>query len=190
MIANIFSFMVFIGVLLQLSAWVTGPSKTIIQVARDGYLPAKLGFHKQNQYGVSKNVVLTQTIAISLFALLYGFMKDVNGVFLTLTNATTILYAIVYLLIAVAVLKLRKDQPDLDRPYRIGKKGNGLVWTVSIALILGIAIIVFATLFTTSLSQSLLVVIISVIFTIIPFIISKYKNDQWLIDIQKDMQQK
>ncbi|WP_148484660.1 tyrosine-tyramine antiporter [Latilactobacillus curvatus] len=190
MIANIFSFMVFIGVLLQLSAWVTGPSKTIIQVARDGYLPAKLGFHKQNQYGVSKNVVLTQTIAISLFALLYGFMKDVNGVFLTLTNATTILYAIVYLLIAVAVLKLRKDQPDLDRPYRIGKKGNGLVWTVSIALILGIAIIAFATLFTTSLSQSLLVVIISVIFTIIPFIISKYKNDQWLIDIQKDMQQK
>lgn len=190
MIANIFSFMVFIGVLLQLSAWVTGPSKTIIQVARDGYLPAKLGFHKQNQYGVSKNVVLTQTIAISLFALLYGFMKDVNGVFLTLTNATTILYAIVYLLIAVAVLKLRKDQPDLDRPYRIGKKGNGLVWTVSIALILGIAIIVFATLFTTRLSQSLLVVIISVIFTIIPFIISKYKNDQWLIDIQKDMQQK
>lgn len=100
------------------------------------------------------------------------------------------MYAIVYLLIAVAVLKLRKDQPDLDRPYRIGKKGNGLAWAVSIALILGIAIIVFATLFTTSLSQSLLVVIISVIFTIIPFIISKYKNDQWLIDIQKDMQQK
>lgn len=38
-IGNIFSFMVFIGVLLQLSAWVTGPSKTIIQVAREGFLP-------------------------------------------------------------------------------------------------------------------------------------------------------
>lgn len=186
-IANIFSFMVFIGVLLQLSAWVTGPSKTIIQVARDGYLPAKLGFHKQNQYGVSRNVVLTQSIAISLFALLYGFMKDVNGVFLTLTNATTILYAIVYLLIAVAVLKLRKDQPNLERPYRIGKKGNGLVWLVSLALILGIAIIIFATLFTTTLSQALLVVIISVIFVGIPFVISAFKKDQWLVDIQADL---
>lgn len=186
-IANIFSFMVFIGVLLQLSAWVTGPSKTIIQVARDGYLPSKFGFHKQNQYGVSRNVVLTQSVAISLFALLYGFMKDVNGVFLTLTNATTILYAIVYLLIAVAVLKLRKDQPNLNRPYRIGKKGNGLVWTVSLALILGIAIIIFATLFTTTLSQSVLVVIISVIFVGIPFVISAFKKEQWLVDTQVDL---
>lgn len=186
-IANIFSFMVFIGVLLQLSAWVTGPSKTIIQVARDGYLPSRFGFHKENKYGVSRNVVLTQSVAISLFALLYGFMKDVNGVFLTLTNATTILYAIVYLMIAVAVLKLRKDQPDLERPYRIGSHGNGLVWLVSLALIFGILIIIFATLFTTALSQAILVVIISVIFVGIPFIISAFKKDQWLIDVKNDL---
>ena len=187
LINNVFSFMVFIGVLLQLSAWVTGPSKTIIQVARDGYLPARLGFHKENKYGVSRNVVLTQSIAISMFALLYGFMSDVNGVFLTLTNATTILYAIVYIMIAVAVLKLRKDQPELKRPYRIGKTGNGLVWVVSLALLFGIALIIFATLFTTTLSQSILVIIISAVFVIIPFIISHFKKDKWLEDVNKDL---
>ena len=33
---NIFGFMVFFGVMLQLSAWVTGPSKTITAIAKQG----------------------------------------------------------------------------------------------------------------------------------------------------------
>ena len=49
-------------------------------------------------------------------------MDDVNAVFLTLTNATTIIYSIVYVLIAISLIKLRKSQPDRLRPYRIGKK--------------------------------------------------------------------
>lgn len=66
--------------------------------------------------------MLTQSVVISLFALLYGVMDDVNAVFLTLTNATTIIYSIVYVLIAISLIKLRKSQPDTLRPYRIGKK--------------------------------------------------------------------
>lgn len=95
--------------------------KTIIQVAREGFLPPKFGFHKENKYGVSRNVVLTQSIVISLFALLYGVMDDVSAVFLTLTNATTVIYCIVYILIAVSLLKMRKKHPEFERPYRIGK---------------------------------------------------------------------
>lgn len=186
-IGNIFSFMVFLGVLLQLSAWVTGPSKTIIQVARDGLLPPKFGFHRENQYGVSRNVVLTQTIVISLFALLYGVMDDVNAVFLTLTNATTIIYSIVYVLIAVAVVKLRKDQPDTLRPYRIGKSGNGLAYLVSAMLIFSIIIVAFATLGTTSVMDAVLVALIAVAMFVIPLIIYHFKNDEWLIDVKKDI---
>ena len=66
--------------------------------------------------------MLTQSVVISLFALLYGVMDDVNAVFLTLTNATTIIYSIVYVLIAISLIKLRKSQPDTLRPYRIGKR--------------------------------------------------------------------
>ncbi|MBP2098617.1 tyrosine-tyramine antiporter [Enterococcus rivorum] len=188
-IGNIFSFMVFLGVLLQLSAWVTGPSKTIIQVAREGLLPPKFGFHRENKYGVSRNVVLTQTIVISLFSLLYGVMDDVNAVFLTLTNATTIIYSIVYILIAIAIIKLRKDQPNFPRPYRIGKKGNGLAYTVSIMLILGITVVVFATIGTSTVADAILVSLISISMFVIPLIIYRFKNDNWLTEIKRELDQ-
>jgi amino acid transporter len=177
-VANIFSFMVFIGVVLQLSAWVTGPAKTMIAVAKAGILPASFGFHKENKYGVCKNIVLTQSVIISLFALLYGFMEDVNGVFLTLTNATTILYCIVYVLIAIALIKLRKKMPDAPRAYRIGRKGNGLAWIMSIVVILSILISVAATFVTSSFMDSVIVFVIAVILFIMPLLIYKKPNSE------------
>lgn len=188
-IGNIFSFMVFLGVLLQLSAWVTGPSNTIIQVAREGLLPPKFGFHRKNKYGVSRNVVLTQTIVISLFSLLYVVTDDVNAVFLTLTNVTTIIYSIVYILIAVAIIRLRKKQPDFPRPYRIGKKGNTLAYTVATMLILGIASVVLATLGTSTVADALLVALITVVMFVIPLIIYRFKKDNWVTDATKELEQ-
>ena len=186
-IGNIFSFMVFLGVLLQLSAWVTGPSKTIIQVARDGLLPPKFGFHRENKYGVSRNVVLTQSVVISLFALLYGVMDDVNAVFLTLTNATTIIYSIVYVLIAISLIKLRKSQPDTLRPYRIGKKGNGLAYLVAAMLIFSVIIVIFATLGTTTVTDAVLVALITIVMFVIPLIINRFKKASWATEVKEDL---
>ncbi len=187
-IANIFSFMVVIGVLIQLSAWVTGPSKTMTQVARNGQLPASFGYHKVNKYGVSRNVVLTQSICISLFALLYGVMKNVNNVFLTLTNATTVIYALVYVLIAIAIIRLRQKQPDLERPYRLGNHGNGLAYSVAYLLIFGIIVIIAATLLTTDLIQSIFVIVITVVLFVIPLYIDSHKNKDWMVQVKADLQ--
>lgn len=186
-IANIFSFMVVIGVLIQLSAWVTGPSKTMTQVARDGQLPASFGYHKVNKFGVSRNVVLTQSVCISLFALLYGVMKNVSGVFLTLTNATTVIYALVYILIAIAIIRLRQTQPELERPYRLGKTGNGLAYFVAFLLLFGIVVIIAATLFASDLTQAVFVVIITAILFVIPLIIDKNKNAEWIEQVNMDL---
>ncbi len=186
-IANIFSFMVVIGVLIQLSAWVTGPSKSMTQVAREGLLPASFGYHKVNKFYVSRNVVLTQSVMISLFALLYGFMKDVNNVFLTLTNATTIIYSIVYVLMAIAIIKLRVDKPDMPRPYRLGKHGNGVAFFWAILLLIGIFVIIVATLLATPLVQSIIVLIISALMFVVPLIIYSQKKDSWLEQVNKDL---
>lgn len=188
-IGNVFSFLVVIGVLIQLSAWVTGPGQTMIQVARDGQLPPKWHYYRMNEYGASRNIILTQSICISLFALLYGVMKNVNGVFLTLTNTTTILYAIVYVLIAIALIKLRKQQPNTPRPYRIGKSGNGLAYLVSYALLFGIAVVIIGTLVATPLSQSIMIIILTVVLVVIPIIIDKKKKDSWKTDVDRDLQE-
>ena len=164
-------------------------SKTIIQVAREGFLPPKFGFHKENKYGVSRNVVLTQSIVISLFALLYGVMDDVSAVFLTLTNATTVIYCIVYILIAVSLIKMRKSHPELERPYRIGKNGNGLAWVVSCMLIFSIIAVVFSTLGTSTLTDALLVAIIAIVMFVIPLIINRFKKDSWGTEVEKSIEE-
>ena len=123
--------------------------------------------------------MLTQSVIISLFALLYGVMDDVNSVFLTLTNATTIVYCIVYVLIAIALIKLRYIMPNADRAYRIGKRGNSMAWILSGILVLSIAFAIFATMITTSAFEATLVICLSAILFVIPLIIYSNKKDSW-----------
>lgn len=187
-IANIFSGLAFIGVILQLSAWVTGPSQTIIQVAKEGLVPAKWHFQRENKYGVSKNVVLTQSICISLFALMYA-LPNINTVFLTLVNTTTLLYCIIYLFIGVSFIKLRYSKADMDRPYRIGKNGNGLAWIMTVMFLFGILLIGIISLVGQPLMNAIIMLIITVALTIIPLIIDKLKKDQWYTEAQEDIKQ-
>jgi len=126
---NIISFMILIGVLVQLSAWVLGPSKSMIKVADEGNLPPF--FQKRNANGIPINIVLVQATVISLVSLLYAVIPDVSAAFLIITITTTILYCIVYLLIAISAIKLRYTMPNIERPFRLGSKGNGLMWLVS-----------------------------------------------------------
>lgn len=177
--ANIFAFMVFIGVMLQLSAWVSGPGKTITQCAREGLLPKWLGYHKVNKYGVSRPVVLTQTIVISLFACLFAFGDNVNRIFLVLTNGTTIVYCVAYILIVLAFLRLRYTQPKLERTYRVGSSGNGMAWLVAILECIAIFIGVFTTLITSEMTDNILVVGMTVILAVIPLIIYGSKKPAW-----------
>ena len=126
---NLISLMILIGVLVQLSAWVLGPSKSMIKVADEGNLPPF--FQKRNKQGIPINIVLVQATVISIVSLLYAVIPDVSAAFLIITITTTILYCIVYLLIAISAIKLRYKMPDIVRPFRLGSKGNGLMWFVA-----------------------------------------------------------
>lgn len=180
-IANVFSLLAAIGVFLQLSGWVTGPSQSMVQVAREGLLPSKWGFFKHNNIGVARNVVLTQSTCITIFALMYA-LPDINSVFLLLTNTTTILYCIIYFLIAVAFIRLRYTKPDANRPYRLGKSGNGAAWTWTILFLFGTFAIAIVTLYAAGAMNALFMIIVAAVLTIIPLVINSHKNEQWLKD--------
>ena len=192
-IANIFAFLVASGVVLQLSSWINGPCHTISQVAREGYLPAKWGFHKTNEFDISKNLLWTQIIIFTIFACLYAIAKNVNVMFITLTNAASILYMLVYIIMAIALLNLRKKAPNLERPFKIGgskSKGNGMAWFVSVVLWLAILMVFISILVSNSIANIILVAIISIGLFIIPLIISKFKKPEWLEQVNKDLNKK
>ena len=114
------------GVLACVLTWVSGPSKGIFAVGRAGYLPPF--FQKQNSMGVQRNILLVQGVIVTLLGLLFVVMPSVQSFYQILSQLTVLLYLIMYMLMFAAAIALRYKLPDAERPFRLGKRGNGLMW--------------------------------------------------------------
>lgn len=117
------------GVLAGVLTWVAGPSKGILAVGQAGFLPPF--FQKTNKAGVQKNILLLQGLAVTLLSLLFVVMPTVQSFYQILSQLTVLLYLIAYLLMFMSVIKLRFSMKKADRPFRIGRRGNGLLFIVA-----------------------------------------------------------
>ncbi len=117
------------GVLASVLTWVSGPSKGIFAVGKAGYLPPF--FQKSNENGVQRNILLVQGAIVTVLGLLFVVMPSVQSFYQILSQLTVVLYLIMYLIMFAAAIKLRYNMKDYERPYRIGKRGNAMMWIVS-----------------------------------------------------------
>lgn len=117
------------GVLAGVLTWVAGPSKGIFAVGRAGYLPPF--FQKTNSRGVQRNILLIQGGIVTLLGLLFVVMPSVQSFYQILSQLTVLLYLIMYLLMFAAAIYLRYNMKGTQRPFRIGRRGNMLMWIVS-----------------------------------------------------------
>lgn len=117
------------GVLACVLIWVAGPSKGIFAVGKAGYLPPF--FQGTNRNGVQRNILLVQGGIVTLLSLLFVVMPSVQSFYQILSQLTVLLYLIMYLIMFAAAIKLRYNMGGVERPFRIGKKGNGLIWIVA-----------------------------------------------------------
>ena len=117
------------GVLAGVLTWVAGPSKAIFTVGKAGYLPPFL--QKSNKNGVQRNILLIQGGIVTLLGLLFVVMPSVQSFYQILSQLTVLLYLIMYLLMFAAAIYLRYNMKEANRPFRIGSKGNGLIWLIA-----------------------------------------------------------
>ena len=117
------------GVLAGVLTWVAGPSKGIFAVGRAGYLPPF--FQKTNSIGVQKNILFIQGGIVTLLGLLFVVMPSVQSFYQILSQLTVLLYLIMYLLMFAAAIYLRYNMKKANRPFRIGSKGNGMMWLIA-----------------------------------------------------------
>jgi amino acid transporter len=97
--------------------WLAGPSKGLVLIAhREGYLPPF--FQRTNENGIPVNILVTQGAVTTVIALLYALIPSVSSAYWILSVMTTQVYLVVYLLMFVAAVKLRRTQPDVERGYR------------------------------------------------------------------------
>ena len=114
------------GVLAGVLTWVAGPSKGIFTVGRAGYLPPF--FQKTNKDGVQRNILLVQGVIVTILGLLFVVMPSVQSFYQILSQLTVLLYLIMYMLMFAAAITLRYKLPTMERPFRLGAKGNGVMW--------------------------------------------------------------
>ncbi|MFE5485926.1 APC family permease [Streptomyces sp. NPDC056527] len=120
--------------------WLAGPSKGLLEISRsEGYLPPFL--QKLNKFGVQQNILVTQGVVTSVIALMYALIPNVSSVYWIFSTITTQVYLIVYLLMFVAAMRLRKLQPDHPRGYRV--PAIGLICTVGLLASLAALVIGF-----------------------------------------------
>ena len=126
---SVIAIMLVFGVLAGVLTWVAGPSKGIFTVGRAGYLPPF--FQKTNSQGVQRNILLVQGVIVTILGLLFVVMPSVQSFYQILSQMTVLLYLIMYMLMFAAAITLRYKLPKRERPFRLGAKGNGLMWILA-----------------------------------------------------------
>lgn len=178
------------GVLAGVLTWVSGPSKGIFAVGKAGYLPPFM--QKTNKLGVQKNILLIQGGAVTILSLLFVVMPSVQSFYQILSQLTVLLYLIMYLMMFAAAIYLRYSMKDTPRPFRLGSKGNCLMWIVSGVGFLG-SLLAFVLSFIPPAQIAVgsnavwysVLVIGCVVVVVVPFIIYAMRKPHW---VDKDSQ--
>jgi amino acid transporter len=96
--------------------WLAGPSRGLLLISREeGYLPPFL--QKMNKNGIQQNLLVTQGVVTTVIALGYALIPDVSSAYWIFSVITTQVYLIMYLLMFVAAVRLRRSQPDHPRGF-------------------------------------------------------------------------
>ena len=132
----ILAFCVAFGSLAGVLSWISGPSKGLLSTAKDNLLPESLA--QTTKSGAPKNMMLVQGFIVTILACLYFVMKDVSVAFFLLSALTVSVYIIMYILMYLAAIKLRKTEPDMERPYKIPGGMAGMILVAGIGLLAAI----------------------------------------------------
>ena len=119
---------IILGGLSGVSAWIIGPTKGLMVAARDGSLPKFLA--KTNARGVPVTILLIQAIIVSFLCLAFVLMPTVNASFWLLSQITAQLALFVYIGLFISAIRLRYNQPKVNRTFRIPGKNNSGMWII------------------------------------------------------------
>lgn len=134
----IFGVMLVAASLGGMLTWLAGPSKGLLLISREeGYLPPYL--QALNKHGVQQNILVTQGVVTTIIALGYALIPDVSSAYWIFSVITTQVYLIMYLLMFVAAVRLRRNDPDHARGYRapmlVGMCGVGFAASLAALLV-------------------------------------------------------
>ena len=112
----ILSALLLVGALAGSLSWVAGPSRGLLFVGQQGYLPPQL--QRLNRHGVQAPILLVQGAIVTVLSVLFVIVPGVSDAFWVLQAMTAILYLLMYVLMFAAAWRLRRKEPDAPRPFK------------------------------------------------------------------------
>ena len=162
-------------------SWLAGPSKGLVMLGRQyGYLPPR--FQHLNAQGIQTNILVAQGYVITVIAVLYALVPAVSSAYWIFTVMTTSVYLIMYILMFIAAVNLRRKDPDHPRGYRTPLLRTQC-WVGGIACVLAMLIgFVPPSQFghASPVLYALLILIGIVVIGVLPaFLLDRYRKPSW-----------
>lgn len=129
----IISFCIAFGAIGQILSMIIGPSRSMFEIARKGYLPPF--FKKVNSHDVPVNILIVQGVVVTVFSLIFLLMPSVSSSFWMLSALVVQLYLIMYMLFYASAVRLKYKYPEVHRPYAVPGKKVGMWIVASIGFI-------------------------------------------------------
>jgi amino acid transporter len=106
-----------VGALAGMMTWLDGPAEGLLDIGREqGYIPPY--FQRTKRKGVEVRILAAQGVVITVIGLLYALVPTVSNAYWIFAAMATQVYMVMYVLMFIAALKLRRAQPDHARGYR------------------------------------------------------------------------
>ncbi len=134
------------GIIGELGNWIAGPNQGMFEAAKEGYLPKF--FAKASKHDVPIRLMVTQSLIVTCSAVLITFTSGSNADFAFNVSlaATTAQYLMVYIIMLIAFITLKRKHEDLHRAYYMTKNTNLSIAISCLALV--ITVIAFFVTFT------------------------------------------
>ncbi|WP_341578924.1 APC family permease [Microbacterium schleiferi] len=114
---TVMSLLIVFGILASVVTWIPGPSKGLLLVGRQGYLPPAL--QGTNKYGMQSPIMIVQGLIVTVLAIVFAMIPSVQSVFWIFSAMAVQLYLIMYMVMFLAAMRLRRTHADVQRGFRV-----------------------------------------------------------------------
>ncbi len=135
-------FLLILGAIAEVNAWIAGPVKGLYATSIHGNLPPI--FQKLNKHGTPTNLLLFQAIIVSLASFVFLYMPTLSSSYWILSAMSAQIYLIMYILMFIAAIRLRYTKPHVPRAYKIPYQHKGIWFTASVGIFGSLAAIALA----------------------------------------------
>ncbi len=119
------------GILTSWNGFMVGGSRILYAMAESGMLPQWLA-HIHPRFRTPTNAILAIGV-LSVFAPFFG-----RSALVWLVDAGGLNIVVAYLIVAISFLVLRRNEPEMERPFRAGR--GPIIGIIAVVLSLGIAV--------------------------------------------------